>query len=485
MAQIADLWDSTRLTALLTAAGYLLTLTLIPVVILRHREPMSALAWILGIILVPGLGGLLYLLIGTTRLEEKAQRKRVARETIPRDLPTLVPYELPAPAGDELSLTHRLMELACHVAETRPTEGNRAEVITDTNRAYGLQEQAIRAARRHIHLEYYIFQPDETGRRFRDLLIAKAREGVQVRFLFDAVGSIRLGARFLGPMRDAGVRAECFLPVSLLRRRWVFNLRNHRKILVVDGEIGFTGGVNVGNEYIGRESQFGYWRDTHMMLRGPAVLQLQRVFAADWLFAAGEELVDVEFYPAVDPAGDHVVQIMASGPDQRVEMIHELFVAAITSARRRVWLETSYFVPTEPLRMALHIAAHRGVEVRLILPHRSAHLTALLAAHSYYDELLASGVQIHEYRGGLLHSKLMTIDGEWSTVGSANFDNRSMRLNFEAGAVFYGPAMAERLEEIFGEDLARSEPLDRAAWARRSIAQRLLENSCRLLSPIL
>jgi cardiolipin synthase len=262
-------------------------------------------------------------------------------------------------------------------------------------------------------------------------------------------------------------------------------LRNHRKILVVDGRVGFTGGVNVGNEYIGRQSQFGYWRDTHMLLRGPSVLQLQQVFAQDWFFAADEELVAPELYPPACEPGDQTVQIIASGPDLPVEVCHELFFAAIASARRHVLIESCYFVPPDSIRLALQSAAHRGVDVRIILPGRSAHLSALLAAQSYYEELLASGVHIFEYTDGLMHSKVLSVDGEWSYVGSANVDNRSLRLNFEAGAVFYGPRMAAELEEMFRMDLSRSRPLDLARWSERSIFRRLAENTCRLLSPVL
>jgi cardiolipin synthase len=462
-----------------------LSFCLIPLVILRTRQPMSAVAWILGIILMPGLGGFLYLATGTTRLQRKTQRKQQSREALESQLPPVVAHEITPPPEASDSIRTELMALACRIAENRPTWGNAVDVITDTNRAYALQEQAIRAARDHIHLEYYIFQPDETGVRFRDLLIAKAREGVRVRFLYDAVGSMRLGRRFLTPMWDAGIHAAPFLPVNPLRRRWVFNLRNHRKILVVDGEVGFTGGVNVGNEYIGRQSQFGYWRDTHMQLRGPSVLQLQHVFAQDWFFATDEELVAPQLYPAITAPGDQTVQVIASGPDLPVEICHELFFTAIASARRRVLIESCYFVPPDPINVALQSAAHRGVDVRIILPARSAHLSALLAAQSYYEELLACGVQLFEYTQGLLHSKVLSVDGEWSYVGSANLDNRSLRLNFEAGAVFYGPRMAAEIEEMFQVDLSRSRPLDLAHWSRRPMLRRLAENTCRLLSPVL
>jgi cardiolipin synthase len=222
-----------------------------------------------------------------------------------------------------------------------------------------------------------------------------------------------------------------------------------------------------------------------MMLQGPAVLQLQQVFAQDWFFATDEELVAPELYPAEATAGDQIVQVIASGPDLQDEVCHELFFSAISGARRQVFIQSCYFVPPDAIKLALQSAAHRGVKVQIILPARSAHVTVLLAAQSYYEELLSSGVQFFEYVDGLMHSKVMTIDSEWSYVGSANLDNRSLRLNFEVGAVFYGPRMASQLEATFLNDLKRCRPVMLEQWSRRPMLRRLAENSCRLLSPVL
>ncbi len=452
-------------------------------VILRSREPVGAIAWILALMLMPGVGGVLYLAVGTTRIVRKTEKIRRSRATLGPLLPRLCEYEMSQLPGLQGTAAEELFELLRRTADSRPTRGNRVEVITDTNRAYWLQQQAIQAAKHHVHLEYYIFQPDETGRRFRDLLIEKARAGVEVRFLYDAVGSMRLTRRFLRPMWQAGIKVECFLPVNPLRRRWVFNLRNHRKLLVVDGEVGFTGGVNVGDEYVGRH--YGYWRDTHLMLRGPAALQMQQVFAADWYFAVGEELRADGYYPAPGQPGDELVQIVSSGPDQATNTAQEMYFAAISAARQRVWIETCYFVPPQPILRALITAAHRGVDVRIIVPRRCAHLLPLIAAHSYYEELLAAGVELYQYDKGLMHAKTMSVDSCWATVGSTNLDVRSLELNFEVGAVFYGEAMAKRIEEIFEQDLARSLPVELDEWKQRGLLKRLTENTCRLFSPML
>lgn len=470
-------------TTIVSLLGYALGLLLVPVVLLQRREPVSAMAWIMSFVLAPVIGPILYFTFGTNRVGRRVTQRRANWEAIDSALPHWAHYEVEPDSED--SVGGRLMALATRITGNRAVAGNRVELILDTNRAYGLQEQAILEARRHVHLEYYIFQPDATGRRFRDLLIAASRRGVQVRFVYDAVGSLRLNQRFLKPMRDAGVHISTFLPINPLRRRFTVNLRNHRKLMVVDGRIGFTGGLNVGDEYIGRRRQFGYWRDTHIKLEGPAVLVLQRVFARDWYFATEEDLRAPELYPDPGRPGSEVVQIIESGPDADIEVSLEMVFSAIASARRRVFIETCYFVPPESICVALQSAAHRGVDVKILVPAYCAHRTALLAAQSYYAELLASGVEIYQYARGLLHAKILTIDGVWSMVGSANIDNRSLRLNFEVGAAFYNAAMAQLLEAAFHTDLAQSEPIDAERWSRRSLARQLMESTCRLLSPVL
>jgi cardiolipin synthase len=475
---------SSLLLWVLTNLHVVFSAVLVVLVLLRKKEPVSTVAWVLGVVFIPYVGGLAFLIFGNNRVERKVHRKRLSNAEISPLLPTLARYHGLSPDGDG-AINQQLMGLANRIAGTRPTARNHVDVLLDTNRTYGLQEQAIREAKHHVHLEYYIFQPDETGRRFRDLLIDKAGEGVRVRLLYDAVGSSRLRKRFLAPLEEAGAEVACFLSVNPLRRRLIINLRNHRKILIVDGRTAFTGGVNIGNEYVGRSESLGYWRDTHLRLQGPSVLQLQQIFAEDWYFATDRELVATELYPPPEEPGRELVHVVAGGPDRGVEVFHELFFTAITTARQRIRLETSYFVPTSALQIALETAAHRGVDVGLLLPGRSAHRTVLLAAQSYYESLLSAGVKVYEYQRGLLHSKMLTVDGAWSFVGSANFDNRSLRLNFEAGALFYGHRIARQLEQVFDADVKDARELTLDEWHRRGLARQVAESTCRLLSPIL
>jgi cardiolipin synthase len=296
---------------------------------------------------------------------------------------------------------------------------------------------------------------------------------------------MRLNHRFLQPMRAAGIEVAPFLPGQSWRDRWSINLRSHRKIVVVDGQVGFTGGMNIGDEYLGLNPQFGYWRDTHLRLRGPSVLQLQQVFVEDWYFATGEQLTADALFPEPERSGDQIAQVVAGGPTDEIDTFHALFFTALNEARRRITLETSYFVPTPALVAALEGAAYRGVQVRLLLAGRSAHPWTIQAGRSYYDSLLASGVEIYEFTEGLLHSKTLTIDGHWSLVGTPNFDSRSLLLNFEVAVISYDVRTAAQLEEQFQTDLRYAIRIDRENWTQRPVREVLSENVCRLFSPVL
>ena len=478
------LWANVAV-GLLLFLGHLLTFLLLPSVLMKKkRQPVSTVAWVLVIALVPYLGGLFYLIFGINRVERRTASKRRAAEIIAGHLTELGQYHVMV---DEITdeRSRQMARLACKLSVTRPTLGNSIEIIPKTTQTLAEITDAVNAAEHSVHLEYYIWQPDETGTALRDVLIKKARQGLKIRFLYDAVGSSRLTRHFLQPMRDAGITVASFLPGPTLRERWSINLRSHRKIVVVDGNIGFTGGMNIGDEYLGKNPQFGYWRDTHLMLRGPTVLQLQQVFVEDWFFATGEKLLLTELFPECRDSGDQIAQVVAGGPDNDQETLHALFFGAINEAEQRVTLATSYFVPTLPLVAALETAARRGVRVRLLLSGSSAHYTTILAARSYYDTLLACGVEIYEYTGGLLHSKTLTIDGRWSFVGTPNFDARSLLLNFEVGVILYEKRAAESLEEQFEHDLECAQRITLQSWTDRPWRTVLAENFCRMFSPIL
>ena len=258
-----------------------------------------------------------------------------------------------------------------------------------------------------------------------------------------------------------------------------------QRVAQIAGRLGFLGGMNIGDEYLGKNPCFGYWRDEFLRLEGPAVSGIQRIFDEDWHFAHGEPLDGPSYFPELPDAGDAVVQLIESGPDQHVNSIREMFFAAILSARERVWLTTPYFVPDSGLLDALRLARYRGVDVRIIGQLRPDHYLAHFASRYYFRDMLELGVKVYQYRKGIMHAKLIMIDGRWAMVGSANFDNRSLHLNFEAGCILHSAAQVAELEETFRRDLADAVLLDAATFAQRPFLARLAENACRLLSPIL
>jgi cardiolipin synthase A/B len=466
--------------------AHILTLFLIRwVLLLKQREPTSSIAWILLIIVLPVLGGLLFLIFGINRVERKAVgMKRQTRRVLGPILPELSQFESP-PVDSREPLRDGLLRMATQINLMPATFGNHVEVLNETSHTLALIEEAIESAQETLHLEYYIWRPDRTGTRLRDMLIQKAREGVAVRFLYDGIGSISLSRHFLKPMRDAGILVASFLPGRAFLHRWSVNLRSHRKVLVVDGKIGFTGGMNIGDEYLGKNPQLGFWRDTHLRLHGPAVVHLQQVFVEDWLFATNEELSLTEVFPTPIKSGDVVAQVLVGEPIGDLSTFHSVLFAAINDARKQILLTASYFVPPESLVTSLETAARQGVRVRLVLSGRATYFWTLAAGRSYYESLLRAGVEIYEYQHGLMHAKTLTIDGQWSLVGTANFDTRSLFLNFEVGVAVYNEEIARQLEEQFERDVEHSTPISLDAWQERSESHVLWENFWRLFAPVL
>jgi cardiolipin synthase len=471
-ALLAGLWSFLHVSLALLCLVYLM---------LQRKEPAAAAAWIFAILFLPVLGAVVYLAFGSDRMARRARRRR-ERTRLAQSLVPAVVGNLASPidAKGQLQI-YKLLERICPYP---PVAGNRLTILTDMYANFQQQIDAIYSAVDHVHLEYYIFRPDSIGERFGRALADAARRGVEVRFLYDAVGGLSLTNKFLRGLTDAGVVVARHIPMSLFSRRWIFNFRNHRKILVVDGKVAFMGGANIGEEYLGR-SDVGAWFDMHLKIEGPAVLHLQRVFAGDWAFASGNAVKGSRYFPKTPPAGDLVAQVVPGGPHMETAVFHELFFSAISTAVARVRLMTPYFVPTEPLRVAVETAARRGVDVQIMVPGTSTKPFVRLASHSYYAELLDAGVKIHEFTPGFLHAKMLTIDGRWSLVGTPNFDNRSVRLNFEVGLVTYDVETTLKLDRIFDENLRVCARVDPKHWRERGLAVQVVENFARLFSPTL
>jgi len=346
-----------------------------------------------------------------------------------------------------------------------------------------LKLKAMAEAKNHIHIEFYIVRDDDLGSRLQHLMIEKAKQGVKVRLLYDGIGSHRLGKDYLKRLRDAGVETGCFLPPlrSFFDQR--INYRNHRKIVVVDGKVGFFGGLNVGDEYIGNDSKIGYWRDTHFRIMGDAVCWLQYTFVADWHFVKGRLLTEDEFFPMQANHGEEWVQVLKCGPDEPRNRIPELLFTCMVSAKKRIYVESPYLIPDPGMLMALKTAAIHGVDVRIIIPTVPDTMIVYCATLSYAQELLNAGVRIYRYKKGFIHAKVFVAD-HLAFSGSTNMDMRSFYGQFEINAVFFDGKVVNRLVEDFYTDLKESKEMSLSDFEKRPTMQKLKEAFARLLSPL-
>jgi cardiolipin synthase len=474
------------LPAWAAALGAVLTAVTIPWVLVTKKDSTSAVAWCLLVLLLPLLGPVLFFLLGYQHVYRPLQRKRRHQRHFKKRHPASQRELLPGLSRKAPPDTtwEGMGHLAQRLGAFPVTPGNAVTLYHDGPPAFDAMFEAIRSARHHAHLEFFIFQRDATGRRFLELLARKAREGVEVRLVYDAMGTRHLSRSVLREFWAAGGKSCAFLPINPLRKRMQVNMRNHRKILVVDGRVGFTGGLNIGTEYTSADPRWGFWRDTHLRLEGPAVAGLQRVFIEDWDFASGEHLQGPQYFAAA-PAGNLAVQVVQAGPDQDDNAIRDVYFAAAQRARHRLWIMSPYFVPDAGLRDALRLAGYRGLDVRLLCQYHPDKWIPYFAARYYWGEVLDAGVQVYQYTKGMMHAKVVLADGEWASVGSANFDNRSLHLNFEVNCLLYARELVAELEEAFRHDLRTAIRLDRQVYARRPFAGRLVENGCRLLSPVL
>jgi cardiolipin synthase len=471
----------TLLLLVLGALNYLVVGGLIAWIVFQRRDTRATWAWIFFLVLVPSLGLLVFWVVGFASLRHRRWRRKRADSPIGDRLEPLVrgapldPTGFPADPG--------LHRLACRLDGMAAQPGNSVTLYREGRVLFDDLEAAIDEATHHVHLVYYLWEPDSTGQRIRAALMRAAQRGVEVRLLIDDVGCFATPAVFFRPLQSAGGRVARFLPLSLFARGLGLNHRNHRKIVIVDGAMGFAGGMNVGDTYAGVGAP---WQDAHARVAGPAVQRLQEIFAQDWFQTTEEDLAQPEFFPAIPAQGEEWVQFVASGPaEERWTSIHTVLFTAITQSKERVWLETPYFVPDPAMALALEAAALRGVDVRLLLPGHSDHRVVLYAGRFYYPSLVAAGVRIYEVPRVFLHAKTVTIDTLVASVGSANLDQRSFRLNFEANAFFYGPALAGALERSFEATQREATPVTEDTLRQRSRRRRALEALARLLGPVL
>ncbi|MFO0925777.1 MAG: cardiolipin synthase [Gemmataceae bacterium] len=406
-----------------------LILVVIPIVLVKKRDSTVAVGWCLVVLLMPVLGALLFWVFGYNYVNRRVTRKRRHRSRFDQSNPPTRPEARRGPLQLEQAteLTDDPARLAVRLDAFPLSTDNAVTLYHHTDAAYEALLDAIAQAKSHVHLQFYIFRDDAAGRRIVDVLVERARAGVEVRLLYDSVGSFFLSSKLVRRVVEAGGKARDSLPVNLLRSWIQVNLRNHRKIVVIDGRVAFTGGMNIGDEYLGRSAFFGYWRDTFLRVEGPAVAGLQRIFAEDWHFSAGESLNGEAYFPEVPGRGKHAVQVVEGGPDQPVNSIREIYFAAIVEAKWRLWIASPYFVPDSGLLDALRLARLRGVDVRLLCLLRPDHFLSFYASRYYWGDLLSYGGRVYQYGRGMMHAKVVLVDDRWAMVGSANLDNRSLR----------------------------------------------------------
>jgi cardiolipin synthase len=455
--------------------------TVAVMIVLQRRSAAATLAWLFALMFLPIIGLIIYRIIGPLRLERRKLRLTTSKKMIREAMRALADDS----RGDGVEHV-QLARVGMTVGEAGPLRADDLELYFDGDSAYAALLAAVAAATHHVHLEYYIWEPDQIGTRLRDALVERAKAGVTVRMIVDGTGSHGLKKKFLRPLAAAGVHVTRFNPVrlaSLRMRRPDF--RSHRKIVVIDGAVGFTGGMNITDFHSAALSK-AYWRDTHLRVRGAAVWSLQRLFLEDWYFCS-ETLcpIDPTIFPPAAAGATRVVQVLGSGPDAGAFAIHKAYFTAINQATRRLWLTTPYFVPDEAILTGLITAALRNVDVRLLIPKKGDSRLVDLAARSYVPELIAAGVRVYEYEVRFIHAKTGVFDDDVAIVGTANLDNRSFRLNFEVAAVLYDGDANAQLASAFLVDLEASRELTAADLAHQGFWPRLGQASARLMSPLL
>jgi cardiolipin synthase len=445
------------------------------------RTAQGAIAWAVSLVVLPYLSVPLYIVFGRRKFRGYLKARRsgeTALSHIAQDL-----KKLEAEFRSEMGEREARMGTIESLANMPFVAGNEAQLLIDGEAIFESIFGGIERASNYCLTQFYIVEDDELGNEFKRLLMAKARSGVRVYFLYDEIGCYSLPRQFLEEMRRAGVHVRAFLSTRGPNNRFQINFRNHRKLVITDGKEAWVGGANVGDEYMGRHPDIGPWRDTQVRLEGPVVQCIQLAFLEDWYFATGG-IPELNWTPEVSSHGELDLLALPTGPADKIETASLFFVHTINQARYRLWIASPYFVPDEQVVSALQLAALRGVDVRILLPARADHLLIYLSSFSYLEELGDIGVKVYRYGPGFLHQKTMLVDDDLSVVGTANLDNRSFRLNFEISMVIAGESFAAEMERMFERDLASSDLVDVQHFHQRSLWFQFACKVARLMSPV-
>ncbi len=454
--------------------------------IMNARTAQGATAWFISLNTFPLVAVVAYWIFGQTKFDgyDLIRHSKMLADSIDTKLTMKILEQnemLVQEASEREALQIRLHE---NLALFPLTRHNDVKLLVNGKATFDAIFAAIEQAKKYIFVEFYIIRDDTLGNRLKDALIAKAADGIDVFVLYDDVGSIHLSRAYLDDLEAAGVKTSGFTTTRGFGNRLRLNFRNHRKIVVVDGDVAFIGGHNVGDEYLGHHPKLSPWRDTHVQISGPVVLEAQLTFVEDWHWASEDQLPLLNWAPRKSPGGDVVALCLPTGPADQLESATLFFLNAISSATQQVWIASPYFVPDVQLISALQLAALRGVDVRILLPEINDQTLVYLSSFSYLEELEKAGIKVYRYQSGFLHQKVVLVDQQVATIGTANFDNRSMRLNFEITVMTVDHTFALEVEKMLADDFSNSKPVTAADFTEKSFFFRLIVRLARLLAPI-
>lgn len=473
-------------------AGVIYTMTIIftlIIVILENRSPQKTISWILVLILLPVIGLFSYSVFGQSYRKQKMFSLKGLGDLkwlqiLSQD--QKVKLEKNKYLNNErIHEKKNVMTLLLNNSKAILTGQNRVNILNDGEETFKEIYKALRKAKEHIHLEYYIIENGELASELHEILIERANAGVEIRIIYDGVGSWKLSQEYIDSLREVGVKIHAFLPVRFPILTSRINYRNHRKIIVIDGKTAFVGGLNFADRYKNGIPDIGGWRDTHLKIVGEAASSLQIVFLIDWYFVRQEVLLDEKYRPNFKVKERCLIQIVSSGADSDWASILQAYFSAITSAKQNVYISSPYFMPNESILMALKTAAMSGIDIRVLIPNKSDSKMTFYGTLSYIEELLEAGVRIYFYKKGFNHSKIMMVDDVISTVGTANMDIRSFEQNFEVNALIYDEKASLELRDRFLKDLDNSTEIDLKSWEKRSKGQKIKESLARIFTPLL
>lgn len=456
-------------------------------IVLNNGHPVKTLSFILALVALPFIGILIYIFFGQEYRKSKIFKREsiYSHDRIKQWEQKVFKREKEIEAHPIVNEKWKLVNLLNNNQKTPVTFKNRVKILQNADDKFKALFEDLREAKKHIHLEYYQFNDDVVGQKLIDILCDKSREGISVKVSYDYVGS-EMSNKSLKKMREAGIEVCSFQPVWFRHLHRKLNYRNHRKMVIIDGTIGYVGGVNICDLYVNREDSSFFWRDTHCRIEGEAVASLQTHFFYNWDFLTPDEVeIKEEYYPQGEWESNVAVQIAASGPDTDYPNIMEAVLTAITGAEKYIYITTPYFIPNDEILTALSMASRSGIDVRIIVPQKGDSWAAKHATNSFIEQMLESGIEVHHYCRGMVHAKTIVVDDNLTTIGTCNIDNRSFLLNFEINAVFYDEEVAKQMRDQFQEDLEDCNPNNLEEWRKRSAFRKVKESFWRLWSPLL